>query len=137
MPILPYSSMIPLFSSLLYKKRYCLGQTVFIKPWRSSKVFCSLRDSVITECYRIPFFTGFRSYTKFRSYKVSFLQDWKMYLHDPAKLSALIPSPQYDTSDLGSARHIESMFSCKFRQNMKDLLVKASDFSNINMRTQA
>ncbi len=68
---------------------------------------------------------------------MSVLQDWKMYLHDPAELSALIPSPQYDASDLGSARHIVSMFGCKFRQNMEDLLVKASDFSNINMRTQA
>lgn len=66
-----------------------------------------------------------------------FLQDWKMYLHDPAKLSVLIPSSQYDASDLGPVRYIKSMFSGVFRQNMKDLLVIAADFTNVNVRTQA
>ena len=60
-----------------------------------------------------------------------------MYLHDPAKLSVLIPSSQYDASDLGPVRYIKSMFSGIFRQNMKDLLVKAADFTNVNVRTQA
>ena len=59
-----------------------------------------------------------------------------MYLHDPAKLSVFIPSSQYHASDLGPVHYTKPVFRGKFRQNMKDLLVKAADLTDVNMRTQ-